>query len=189
MNQVHNVAGASASGKARRHFTVAVFVVDDGRVVLMKHPRLGIWLPPGGHIEPGELPDEAALREVKEETGLDIVLLGDKGPDFGVRPLTRPAGIQLEPIGPGHEHIDLVYFAAVREGASRELKSETGTDGLGWYTLEQAAAAGANREVLSWIAKAIAYKKEHSGKEHSGQAVPSSSARGKASVGFNFEKQ
>src|SRR6188472_2873662 len=42
-----------------RDFTVAVFVVHVGRVILHRHRKLGIWLPPGGHIEPNELPDEA----------------------------------------------------------------------------------------------------------------------------------
>jgi 8-oxo-dGTP pyrophosphatase MutT (NUDIX family) len=50
-----------------RDFTVAVFVVHAGRVLLHPHVKSGLWLPPGGHIEPNELPDEAALREVEEE--------------------------------------------------------------------------------------------------------------------------
>ena len=40
-----------------RHFTVAVFVVRDGKVLLHWHRKLGMWLPPGGHIERGELPE------------------------------------------------------------------------------------------------------------------------------------
>ena len=51
-------------GLAGRHFTVAVFVVWEGKVLLHFHRKLGMWLPPGGHIEEGELPDEAAVREV-----------------------------------------------------------------------------------------------------------------------------
>ena len=42
-----------------REFTVAVFVVHDDRVLLHFHRKLSLWLPPGGHIEPNELPDEA----------------------------------------------------------------------------------------------------------------------------------
>jgi len=134
---------------AGRHFTVAVFVIDEDRVVLLKHPKVGLWLPPGGHIEKGELPDDAAVREVHEETGLRVALVGEKGPDIGVTPQTRPAGIQIEPIGPGHEHIDLIYFA--RPLGHRELRSESGTSGLGWYTVDQARSAGANDEVITWM--------------------------------------
>ncbi|MGB3329986.1 MAG: NUDIX domain-containing protein [Thermomicrobiales bacterium] len=98
-----------------RDFTVAVFVRWQDHVVLHWHRKLDRWLPPGGHIEPNELPDEAALREVQEETGLAITLTGERGlpEDFPGQPrqLVRPQGIQLEDISPGHQHIDLVYFA------------------------------------------------------------------------------
>ena len=49
-----------------RHFTVAVFVVHDGCVLLHFHRKLGKWLPPGGHVEDNELPDDAALREAQQ---------------------------------------------------------------------------------------------------------------------------
>ncbi len=55
----------------RRAFSVAVFARHAGRVLLIKHRRLGVWLPVGGEIEPGETPLEAARRELAEETGLE----------------------------------------------------------------------------------------------------------------------
>lgn len=55
----------------RRAFSVAIFARHDGRVLLIKHRRLGTWLPVGGEIEPGETPLEAARRELFEETGLE----------------------------------------------------------------------------------------------------------------------
>ena len=141
------------SGRPGRHFTVAIFVVDKGRVVLMKHPKTGLWLPPGGHVEPGETPDQTAVREVLEETGLSIELLGEKGPDCGVTPLIRPLGIQLEPIGSSHEHIDLIYVALAK--GNPRLRAEKGTEGLGWYSVEEAMRAGANEEVLAWVTRVL----------------------------------
>lgn len=113
-----------------RDMTVAVFVTRGGsgtdaavggadagepRVLLHEHARLGRWLPPGGHIEPNELPDEAALREVLEETGLPVALVGEQVdiPSLPgeARQLIRPAGVQVVSIAPGHEHVDLVYLA------------------------------------------------------------------------------
>jgi len=60
--------------------TVAGYIFYDNHLLLVEHKKLGLWLPVGGHIEPGEIPDEAMLREAKEEVGLDIKIidLGDQ---------------------------------------------------------------------------------------------------------------
>jgi hypothetical protein len=93
------------SERTGRHFTVAVFVVWEGKVLLHRHRKLGMWLPPGGHIEENELPDEAAVREVLEETGLGVRLVGERREDIADPvQLYRPAGVQHENIGPGHQH-------------------------------------------------------------------------------------
>src|ERR687894_345598 len=98
-----------------RHFSAVVFVGGGGRGPLHWHRKLGMWLPPGGHIERDELPDEAAVREVLEETGVEVELVGKRREDVeDPVQLHRPAGVQLEDIGPGHQHIDLIYFARPR---------------------------------------------------------------------------
>lgn len=140
-----------------REFTVAVFVVNQGRVLLLYHRKLGMWLPPGGHIEPGELPDEAAVREVLEETGVRIRLTGGSGLDVDYpRQLTRPVGIQLEDIGPGHQHIDLIYFAEPVDDDCAVSEECALRDQAGWYSPAELEALGANEEIRSWVAKAVA---------------------------------
>ncbi|RLS89050.1 MAG: NUDIX domain-containing protein, partial [Planctomycetota bacterium] len=53
-------------------FTVAVFVVHEKKVLVIHHKKLDKWLPLGGHIELDEDPEQAALRETLEESGLAV---------------------------------------------------------------------------------------------------------------------
>ena len=53
-------------------YTAAGFICHEDKVLLVKHTKLGIWLAPGGHIDPDELPHVAAERECMEEVGLKV---------------------------------------------------------------------------------------------------------------------
>lgn len=142
------------SERVDRHFTVAVFVVREGGVLLHLHRKLGMWLPPGGHIEENELPDEAAVREVYEETGLEVELVGERREDVADPvQLHRPAGVQLENIGPGHQHIDLIYFAKL--SGSAEIREDFSEDRVGWYGPEDWDAMRVNAEVRGWCERAL----------------------------------
>jgi 8-oxo-dGTP pyrophosphatase MutT (NUDIX family) len=139
---------------AGRHFTVAVFVVWEEKVLLHRHRKLGMWLPPGGHIEEGELPDEAAVREVWEETGVRVELVGERREDISdPEQLHRPAGVQLENIGPNHQHIDLIYFA--RPAGPAEIRDEFAGDQVGWYGPEDWDGMRVNAEVSGWCERAL----------------------------------
>jgi ADP-ribose pyrophosphatase YjhB (NUDIX family) len=135
---------------------VATFVVNVGRVLLLFHAKLGLWLPPGGHVETGELPDDAAVREVLEETGVRCRLLGEHGVDVAYPvQLVRPYGIQVEKIRPGVEHVDLVYFAVAEDEGWRIDDEPAAKDRAGWYVPGELAKLGANDEIRQWVAKAI----------------------------------
>ncbi len=139
---------------ADRHFTVAVFVVWEGKVLLHLHHKLGMWLPPGGHIEENELPDEAAVREVLEETGVEVELAGERREDVSDPvQLYRPAGVQLERIEAGHEHIDLIYFA--RPSGPAEIPAGFAGDKAGWHGPEEWDEMGVNAEVRGWCELAL----------------------------------
>ena len=98
-------------------FTSAIFVVEDGRVLLILHRKLGKWLPLGGHIELDEEPETAAIREAKEESGLDIELVGERPPTTGpgTRALIAPRFMDIHRINATHEHIGLIYFARPKD--------------------------------------------------------------------------
>jgi len=99
-------------------FTVAIFVVHDGKVLLIHHRKLDKWLPLGGHIELDEDPEQAALREAKEESGLDVELLGERPPTTspGTRALIAPRFLDIHRISDTHEHIGLIYWARSKDG-------------------------------------------------------------------------
>jgi 8-oxo-dGTP pyrophosphatase MutT (NUDIX family) len=100
-------------------FTTAIFVVQDEKVLLILHRKLGKWLPLGGHIELDEDPELAALREAKEESGLDVELLGERPPttEPGTRALIAPRFLDIHRISDTHEHIGMIYWARPKSGA------------------------------------------------------------------------
>ena len=137
-----------------RDLAVSVFVVWQQQVLLHRHPKLGLWLPPGGHVEPNELPDDTAVREVWEEAGVRVELVGP--PPFespGPRQLTRPRGVQLEDITPGHQHVDLVYLARPASGYNGVVQSESTP--FGWYGAASAMRLGLTPELHAWVRLAL----------------------------------
>jgi 8-oxo-dGTP pyrophosphatase MutT (NUDIX family) len=125
--------------------------------LLLFHRKLLTWLPPGGHIEPHELPDDAARREVMEEAGVEVELMGApgiRGSDSG-RQLLRPEGIQVEQISPGHEHIDLIYFARPVRLPTIPVSDNEEAQQIGWYGLEQIATLTTPPDVKVWTARAL----------------------------------
>lgn len=99
-------------------FTVAIFVVHDARVLVIHHKKLDRWLPLGGHIELDEDPEQAALRETREESGLDVQLIGERPPttQTGTRALIAPRFLDIHRINSTHEHIGMIYFARPNGG-------------------------------------------------------------------------
>lgn len=99
-------------------FTVAIFVVQNGRILLIHHRKLGKWLPLGGHIELDEDPEIAALREAREESGFEVELLGERPPttEPGTRALIAPRFLDIHRISETHEHIGMIYWARPTSG-------------------------------------------------------------------------
>ena len=107
-------------------FTVAIFVVYDGKVLLIHHRNLNKWLPVGGHVELDEDPETAALREAKEESGLDVELLGERPPitEPGTRALIAPRYLDIHRITDTHQHIGMMYWARPKHGTLTLSASE-----------------------------------------------------------------
>jgi 8-oxo-dGTP pyrophosphatase MutT (NUDIX family) len=117
-------------------FTVAIFVVQDRKILLIHHRRLNKWLPLGGHIELDEDPEIAALREAREESGFEVELIGERPPttEPGTRALIGPRFLDIHKITDTHQHIGMIYWARPKSG-TLALAPEEHHD-IGWFTSE-----------------------------------------------------
>ena len=118
-----------------RHFTSSAYVVHQEKVLLHWHKKVKEYLPPGGHIEPNEDPVGAALREVNEETGLEVDLyIGPTAHHFRFvypKSIHSPEIILIEDIDDPsegfHQHLDFIYICTPR--SLENLK-----DGWAWFS-------------------------------------------------------
>jgi 8-oxo-dGTP pyrophosphatase MutT (NUDIX family) len=112
------------------HITASGLVIKNNKVLLILHPYIKKWFQPGGHIDEGELPIEAAIREVYEETGL-VCMSAIENPD--------PIDVDLHEIPAkssknesAHLHIDLLYqLRVLREEEPLEKITK------GWFSFDQ----------------------------------------------------
>jgi 8-oxo-dGTP pyrophosphatase MutT (NUDIX family) len=112
------------------HITASGLVIKNNKVLLILHPYIKKWFQPGGHIDEGELPIEAAIREVYEETGL-VCMSAIENPD--------PIDVDLHEIPANssknesaHLHIDLLYqLRVLREEEPLEKITK------GWFSFDQ----------------------------------------------------
>lgn len=139
-------------------FVADTYIVNDGAVLLRIHDKHKIWLPPGGHIELDEDPVQAALREVKEEVGLAVTLLGESETipgDKGVN-LAPPRFLNRHRINDTHEHIAHIYFATSTSRTVSEGEEEK-SGGLHWFTRTELAdpSFGVTPEVRFYASAAL----------------------------------
>jgi ADP-ribose pyrophosphatase YjhB (NUDIX family) len=117
--------------------TVAGYILNNNKTLLIYHKKIGLWLPVGGHIEENETPDEALTREIKQEVGLDIKILNVSDiPQKGniKKQLAVPFYANVHSVG-DHDHCCLFYLC---ESKSLEvkLKRDEVTES-GWFSREQ----------------------------------------------------
>lgn len=137
-----------------RQFTATVYVIENQKVLLIFHRKLGKWLPPGGHVDPNELPSDAAIREAREETGLEVELIAQENIWIdrpNAKSFPRPFMCLLEeiparPTEPAHQHIDLVYRGRTVGGQIVENGEEI--DGLRWFSLEEMESLQTDIEIF-----------------------------------------
>jgi 8-oxo-dGTP pyrophosphatase MutT (NUDIX family) len=110
------------------HVTASAIVVGRRGVVLHRHRRLDRWMQPGGHLERGETPEAAVIRECIEETGLEVA--------------HPPGGAELVHVDVHqatrqHVHLDLRYLVWAPDADPSPAPGES--QEVAWFTWEAAA--------------------------------------------------
>jgi 8-oxo-dGTP pyrophosphatase MutT (NUDIX family) len=138
---------------AEGHLTGSAFVLSPAgeRVLLLRHKKLGRWLQPGGHADPGESSGEAvALREALEETGLRGLALHATAP--------RPFDVDVHEIPargnePAHLHLDLRYLC-IASATAALVRAADESEQLRWFAWDELPALELDPGVLRALAKA-----------------------------------
>lgn len=140
-------------------FTVEVFIIFKNRILLRKHDKYSKWLSVGGHIELNEDPNEAALREVKEEVGLDIELVGTKGKYDEDRAvyfeLVPPRFLGRNRVNEDHEHVVMVYFARAKHDNVKAGRKEDEGAECKWFTKEEVEKTDLIADIKFYALKAL----------------------------------
>jgi 8-oxo-dGTP pyrophosphatase MutT (NUDIX family) len=111
------------------HVTASAVVVGPRGTLLLLHKRIGLWVQPGGHLDPGEDLAAAALREAEEETGL--TLAHPRGGPIVVN-------VDVHPGGRGHTHLDVRYL--LHAGADDPRPPPEESQQVAWFDWDAALA-------------------------------------------------
>ncbi len=146
----------------KKHFTATAYILAkiDGeyKVLLHNHKKHRIWLGIGGHLEKDENPVEAVLREVKEETDLEISFIKEKLLKIeDVEELVPPVTILQERLPrykdePAHYHVDLIYFAICKNPNKIKMEEE-----FGWFSKKDLRKIELEKETIYLTDKLFNY--------------------------------
>ena len=141
---------------------------NSGEILMIKHKKLGVWMPPGGHVEKDELPCEAVVREVFEETGVRVKVITaakDAAPpvDHRCRELPLPMEILSTDFeGDGTHNIINFNYLCIAESLELTLE-EKAVDDIGWFTIAEALELDTFEFVRKSLQKAAEYNLYFSG--------------------------
>lgn len=141
-------------------FVVEVFVVCDNKVLLRLHDKYQRWLSVGGHIELEEDPNEAALREVKEEVGLEVKLYNGNQIYHEITnnriELIPPIFLNIHEVNENHKHICLSYFALSETQNVKPQESEDMSTQWKWFGKDELEKTGGlGNDIRAYALKAL----------------------------------
>lgn len=141
-------------------FVSDVYVVHKDKVLIRQHDKYKIWIAPGGHIELSETPEEVAVREIKEEVGLDVELYSgnkisaEKG-SGRLKQLIPPMFMNIHNVNDEHRHIVFVFFATSMTDETTQPENEEKGE-CRWLTKEEVIAVDYIEDTIkSYALKAL----------------------------------
>lgn len=110
----------------------------DKEILVHRHPKFGVWMGPGGHIEAGELEHVALIREVHEETGLKLGSYMTYGKvDYQRESIRPPNYVCRIALDNGMTLVDYTYYVPVDDSIRwQELVTESDNE-MGWYKIDR----------------------------------------------------
>ena len=118
---------------ALRHYCSFFLPYDrvQNKIYLGYHKKAGDWIPPGGHIDPGETPSDAAIREMKEELKTEITLADLTAWNLSVKEINKEVqGCQA--------HYDVWHLVNLKEQPFDFLRKEY--HDAGWFSIAEGIA-------------------------------------------------
>ena len=150
-----------------KHFAVSGFVMnrEATKLLMVFHKKLNTWVIPGGHLDSDEYLHEGALREIKEETGIEAEIIDANKFDFSGNEkefcIPAPYLVLSEYIPakgdkPSHIHIDFVYLCVANE--TIPTKQETEVDDVKWMTWTEVVESNTFESIKEFARKKMGKK-------------------------------
>jgi len=140
-NQLQQKDNLLNRGNMKGHVTASALILDEkaGRILLIRHKALNLWIQPGGHIDPDEMPNDAAIREAREEIGFRTLHLHDWHEQVKAIPLEIDTHVipanALKAEG-RHVHHDFRYLVQVAPNDRPNLNQNEINDMM-WVSLDK----------------------------------------------------
>jgi 8-oxo-dGTP diphosphatase len=139
--------------------TVGGYIFCKDKVLLIHHRKLDLWLPVGGHIEENETPDQALLREIKEEVGIDVEILNQS--DIPIEGNTKcnlatPFYVNVHPVK-DHDHCCFFYVCKAINPEKLQINNEL--KNFDWFTREDLNKKHVPVDVKNQCIKAFEFMK------------------------------
>lgn len=127
-----------------QHLVAYFAVVDGDHLLLVDHRNAQLWLPTGGHVEPGEHPRDTVVRELKEELGL-----------APLQPVAAPLMITCTTtVGLTAGHIDVSLWYVVRASRSQALRFDADEfNAVRWFRFDDVPVGRSDPHMARFVAK------------------------------------